>query len=83
MTVQFGEAVVLVPANADVRVHCHAAIGEVDCLGDQGTRYGASEDGGPTADAVVNSLGDDGVAGGRPLEIDVNVGTGSVEVRRG
>jgi hypothetical protein len=31
----------------------------------------------------VDSLGNDGVAGGRPLELDVSVGTGSVEVRRG
>jgi hypothetical protein len=83
VTLRVGEALVLVPPNADVRVHCHASIGEVDCLGDPGARYSATEDDGPTADAVVNSLGDDGVAGGRPLEIDVNVGTGSVEVRRG
>jgi phage shock protein PspC (stress-responsive transcriptional regulator) len=83
VSVQFGEVTVLVPANADVRVHCHAAIGEVDCLGDPGDRYGVSGNDGPTADAVIDSLGYDNAAGGRPLEIDVNVGTGSVEVRRG
>jgi hypothetical protein len=39
--------------------------------------------GGPTADAQVTDPGADGVTGGRPLELDVTVGTGHVEVRRG
>ncbi|MDQ2709677.1 MAG: PspC domain-containing protein [Actinomycetota bacterium] len=85
VTVGAGEAIVWVPANADVRVHCHAATGDVDCLGNQGVRSGAGPDGsdGPTADARVESLGADGVAGGRTLELDVSVGFGHVEVRRG
>ncbi len=85
VTVGAGEAIVWVPAHADVRVHCHAATGDVDCLGNQGVRSGAGPDGsdGPTADARVESLGADGVAGGRTLELNVSVGFGHVEVRRG
>ncbi len=83
--VELGEAVVRVPPNADVRVRCFASVGEVDCLGVPETRAGADGAGrdGPSAQARVDDLGADRVAGGRPLDIDATVGTGSVEVRRG
>ncbi len=82
VNLEFGQVVVWLPPNADVQVHCHASIGDVDCLGQRGNRDGNADRNGPTADARVDSLGLDGLTGGRPLILDVTVGTGHVEVKR-
>jgi hypothetical protein len=67
-----GQATVLLPPNLRVQVHCHADMGDVDCLGQSG------RDEGPMADVVVAD------PGGPPvLELDVTVRAGAVEVRRG
>jgi phage shock protein PspC (stress-responsive transcriptional regulator) len=67
-----GQATVLLPPNLRVQVHCHADMGDVDCLGQSG------RDEGPMADVVVAE------PGGPPvLELDVTVRAGAVEVRRG
>jgi phage shock protein PspC (stress-responsive transcriptional regulator) len=69
-----GQATVLLPPNLNVRVHCHADVGDVDCLGQRGRGQG------PTADVVV---ADPGGAPGPQLELDVIVRAGQVEVHRG
>jgi predicted membrane protein len=80
--VQTGEVVVIVPADMDVRVHCHADAGDVDCLGVDGRPESDDDTEGPSADARVDNLGADAARGGRVLELDVSVGVGQVEVRR-
>lgn len=77
VVLDMGDASVLLPPDADVRVRCHADVGDVDCLDVRGST------GGPTADATVTDLGADGVPSGRILELDVFVRTGSIEVSRG
>ncbi|HWN32820.1 MAG TPA: PspC domain-containing protein [Pseudonocardia sp.] len=67
-----GQATVLLPPNLNVRVHCHADMGDVDCLGQRGRSEG------PMADVVVADPG-----GPPALELDVTVRAGAVEVRRG
>jgi phage shock protein PspC (stress-responsive transcriptional regulator) len=69
-----GQATVLLPPNLTVRVHCHADVGDVDCLGQRGRGQG------PAADVVVT---DPGGAVGPQLELDVTVRAGQVEVHRG
>jgi phage shock protein PspC (stress-responsive transcriptional regulator) len=69
-----GEATVLLPPNLAVRVHCHADVGDVDCLGQRGRGQG------PAADVTVT----DPAGALRPqLELDVTVRAGQVEVHRG
>jgi phage shock protein PspC (stress-responsive transcriptional regulator) len=69
-----GEATVLLPPNLAVRVHCHADVGDVDCLGQRGRGQG------PAADVTVT----DPAGALRPqLELDVTVQAGQVEVHRG
>jgi len=77
VSLEAGEATVLLPPNANVRVHCHVDMGEVDCLG----RAGGDE--GPSADVEVNDPGVNVPANSRPLDLEVIVRTGAVEVRRG
>lgn len=76
-----GEASVVLPANVPVRVHCHADLGQVDCLGQRGHANSAAR--GPGADLVVTDPGVNVPAGTRTLDLDVSVHTGHVEVRRG
>jgi hypothetical protein len=71
VSLEAGQATVLLPPNLNVRVHCHADMGDVDCLGQSGDRNG------PMADVVVAD------PGAPVLELDVTVRTGAVEVRRG
>ena len=71
VSLEAGQATVLLPPNLNVRVHCHADMGDVECLGQSGERQG------PTADVVVAD------PGAPVLELDVTVRTGAVEVRRG
>jgi phage shock protein PspC (stress-responsive transcriptional regulator) len=69
-----GQATVLLPPNLTVRVHCHADVGDVDCLGQRGRGQG------PAADVTVT----DPAGALRPqLELDVTVRAGQVEVHRG
>ena len=70
-----GSATVRVPADADVKVHCRAKIGSVVCLG-------LHQDGTGADVMVENDLGDNG-EGGLKIVLDVQVGTGDVEVVRG
>jgi hypothetical protein len=69
-----GQATVLLPPNLTVRVHCHADVGDVDCLGQRGRGQG------PAADVTVT----DPTGALHPqLELDVTVQAGQVEVHRG
>ncbi|GAA4548196.1 PspC domain-containing protein [Pseudonocardia xishanensis] len=75
-TVGLGTVEVTVPADADVTVRAHAELGDV--------LFGTTDQGGTDARlTVVDDLGADGVRSGRPIELDLQAGLGSVEVRRG
>jgi len=67
-----GDITVIVPENADVRVDCVADLGDISCLGHEANGVGP--------DVTVN---DDGVDDGIDIDLRVEVGAGSVEVRRG
>lgn len=69
----FGDVRVLVPREADVRAHCYARFGTVDCLND--TRDGIGNDLRATDD------GPDG-AGGLKVTLDASTSAGNVEVIR-
>lgn len=69
-----GDVKVTVPQNADVEVNCHAGVGDVVCLNER-------QDG-TSVDKEVTDFGPDG-EGGLKINLDVRVGTGAVEVRRG
>jgi phage shock protein PspC (stress-responsive transcriptional regulator) len=73
--VNLGSATVTVPRDADVDVRCHSRVGSVDCLGRQ-------QDGTGIDVKVEDDLGDNG-AGGLKIVLNVEVGTGDVEVVRG
>lgn len=70
-----GDVQVILPETADVRVTCRSDLGDVQCLGHE--ESGAS--------ALYVETIDDGTDGPGGLNVDlrVEVGTGSVEVRRG
>lgn len=70
-----GSVEIWVPRDADVRLTADSGLGSVE--------FEDQEMEGPGARLSVNDLGDDGVAGGRPLVLDVHAGVGSVEVHRG
>ncbi len=70
-----GELNVLLPRNADVRVHCEASVGEVNCLGT--TVNGVN----PNTDRTDD--GDDGPGKGGTLVLDVSLVTGHAVVSRG
>jgi phage shock protein PspC (stress-responsive transcriptional regulator) len=71
-----GEIVVTVPADADLTVRAHVDFGDLV--------YDTTDQGGTDAQlTVVDDLGADGVRSGRPIELDLQAGLGSVEVRRG
>jgi predicted membrane protein len=66
---------VIVPKDADVDLRCAAELGDVQCLG--------REQSGTDNNLVkANDNGSDGI-GGLDLDLNIEVGTGSVEVRRG
>lgn len=73
VSVTMGEAVVIVPADANVTYTCAATMGEVNCLG--------QERGGPRNEPVTGT--DPGTPGGQSIVVDVSATMGSVEVRRG
>jgi phage shock protein PspC (stress-responsive transcriptional regulator) len=70
-----GDVQVILPETADVEVTCKSDLGDVKCLG--------HEESGPSEMHVESK--DDGTDGPGGLNVDlrVEVGTGSVEVRRG
>jgi phage shock protein PspC (stress-responsive transcriptional regulator) len=70
-----GDATVIVPENANVEVKCEAGLGDVKCLDRE-------QSGTNNRVAIGNDEGPDGSAG-LDLDLSVDVGTGSVEVRRG
>jgi hypothetical protein len=73
VTVGTGQARVLVPANADVVVNCHAGVGSVNCLGQQSS--GANNG---TVHATQNDT--DLATNGLKIVLDVNSSIGDVEV---
>jgi len=75
VSVDVGDIVVTVPHDADVTAVCSVGVGRVDCLGERAE--------GPGQDVRTTDLGADAAPGGRSLELTVDAGTGSVEVRRG
>jgi phage shock protein PspC (stress-responsive transcriptional regulator) len=76
VSVGAGDVTILVPPNADVTFTGEAGLGDV--------RFGEQMQSGPGSQVkVVNDLGADGVASGRPLVINAEIGAGSVEVHRG
>lgn len=72
--VNVGSAHVTVPKDADVQVYCHTNIGSVDCLDQQ-------QDGTGSTVQIPNDYGEDG-PGGLKIVLNVQVGTGDVEVVR-
>jgi predicted membrane protein len=77
VTLDAGDVQVLLPPNVPVRVHCHVDLGDVRCLNQRDSTDG------PSADIVLTDPGVNVPPGTRPLELDVSVRTGDVEVRRG
>jgi predicted membrane protein len=76
VSVGAGDVTILVPPNADVTFTGEAGLGDV--------RFGEQMQSGPGSQVkVVNDLGADGVASGRPLVINAEIGAGNVEVHRG
>lgn len=70
-----GEVKVIVPATADVDLRCHADVGDVTCLDKRADGTSADAD-------VKDDFGTDG-EGGLKIKLDIEVGAGAVEVRRG
>ncbi len=71
--VDAGEAIVILPATADVDLKCEIAVGDMNCLGHPA---------GPGEDLEFENLGADG-EGGLKVDLHVDVNAGDVEVRRG
>jgi phage shock protein PspC (stress-responsive transcriptional regulator) len=71
-----GEVSVVLPPNADVTVRCHADVGTLLCL----TPHPID---GSSLTSQVTDLGVDGKASGRPLDITITLGAGTVRVTRG
>lgn len=72
-----GDVQIRVPADADVTFTGSVGLGHV------GYATGQESTGPDARVAIVDDLGADGVASGRPLEITVTANVGNVEVRRG
>lgn len=71
-----GDVSVRLPDNADVRFSANSGLGDI--------RFDQQDvSGSPSSKLTATSLGDDGVAGGRTLVIDVHSGAGDVTVRHG
>ena len=70
-----GDLLVRVPSDADVRLRADTGLGEVN--------FDGQVQSGPGTELDRTDLGDDGVASGRMIELDVDLGVGQLEVRRG
>lgn len=70
-----GDVTVIVPETANVDVTCRADLGSVECLGREHSGAGENL-------VTASDQGSDGPAG-LDVELDIEVGTGSVEVHRG
>jgi phage shock protein PspC (stress-responsive transcriptional regulator)/predicted membrane protein len=76
VSVGAGDVEIWVPPNADVSFTGPAGVGDVE--------FAQNSQSGPGAHLeVTDDLGADGVASGRPLVLDVEMGAGNVEVHRG
>jgi phage shock protein PspC (stress-responsive transcriptional regulator) len=73
--VGMGEAVVIVPIDADVTYTCDSSMGDMNCLG-------RTQDGMGLEQLTGRHLGENG-EGGTEIKLDVSSVMGSVEVRRG
>ncbi|MDA3647387.1 PspC domain-containing protein [Saccharopolyspora indica] len=73
-SVGVGDILVQLPENVDITARCKSELGDVQCL--------HSVASGGSADQTATDLGADGPGGGR-LNLDLQVGMGSVEVTRG
>jgi phage shock protein PspC (stress-responsive transcriptional regulator) len=71
-----GEVDVLLPPDADVTLRCHTGVGTLRCLTPQLMD-------GSSLTSQVTDLGADGKPGGRPLDITITLGAGTVRVTRG
>lgn len=71
-----GDIQVWVPRNADVTLRAEAGLGRAAFEGRESSGPGSTI-------TVIDDLGADGVASGRPIELVVEAGVGNVEVRRG
>lgn len=74
--VGLGDVEVILPADANVELKCEANLGSVNCLGQE--RSGADN-----STVRLTDEGTDNSPDGLDVELKVEVGTGSVEVRRG
>lgn len=72
VNVGVGSARIMLPPNADVDAHCVAGLGDVDCLGQHTSGHSHAID-------VHNTGG----PGGAQIKLNVQAGTGNVEVTRG
>lgn len=71
-----GDVQVVVPRDADLTLRAEAGLGHV--------AFGQRESAGPGPSiTVADDLGADGVRSGRPVVLDIEIGVGNVEVRRG
>ncbi|GAB3469796.1 PspC domain-containing protein [Actinophytocola sediminis] len=71
-----GDVSVVLPENADVWLNCHTALGSTECLGERRDDINAER-----LPEIVD-FGEDG-KGGLRIHLNVDVGTGSLEVSRG
>jgi phage shock protein PspC (stress-responsive transcriptional regulator)/predicted membrane protein len=69
-----GDVQVTVPEDADITVNGEVSFGELT--------VGERNESGSELRIRTNDLGEDGMASGRPIELDIMVGAGNVEVRR-
>jgi phage shock protein PspC (stress-responsive transcriptional regulator) len=76
VTTGAGDVEIWVPPTADVTFTGTGGLADIEFAGQQASGPGARL-------SVIDDLGTDGVAGGRPLVIDAELGLGSVEVHRG
>jgi phage shock protein PspC (stress-responsive transcriptional regulator) len=70
-----GDVTVIVPPDADVTVDGSARVGTVE--------FADRSQDGTDIHLQETDLGEDGVSSGRPLLVDIDMGAGSAEVRRG
>ena len=70
-----GDVDVTVPENADVTLNASVGMGDLS--------FGERDQSGGGVEMRETDLGEDGVASGRPIILDIDAGAGNVEVHRG